>query len=886
MKLINKKTATVLTVIFLFLIVISGVEAQNIISQDREFEEIVISFEVPKAIVSDIFVQYDGNTVYLPLIKVFTLLDINIQADITERKFHGFFISKDNKFEFNMAQFKINVFGREIPYLASDYYLSDNDLFIKVESFNKIFDLNMDFDFTMLRVFLRLNEDFPVYQKLKRKIAREKLQQEEESLRDVIDLAYKRRYLSGGTVDWLVSANPYGGRNKHYYNMKFGGMVLGGDLLLNTGGSFGDNTSSLFESKQFNYKWHYSFNDNSYITQAEIGDVSGGGALSRSIKGLKITNRPQVRRKFFQTINITNYIGAGWEVELFVDNKLTDYMYTDADGFYHFSTDIYYGSSHIELKMYGPNGEYTTEEQVVRVPFNLIPHKEYEYSLSVGEAYFDQVKRNYIQANSFYGLLDNITVGLSSDIPLSGIDTVENITSTRIIDEKPMFGLEATCQVIGSMTLNSSIVPNYVARARANYSLPSLVNLNISYDKFFENQSRNPQEQLFRANFAISSPLKIAGKNLGLRYNISMDKFAAYTTMNMNYGFNLVFNPMYVTYIGQYKNKFNSNEIINSISSYKSISSQLLITTRFLPFVRPQFRVDYDHSDKGLLKYGVYVAKRIFRTSQITFSYERNHLSKSNTFLMTLNLLQPFADMTSRVNRNGDNMTYNQMFRGSVRYDNKNKTVHFDRRNSVGYGSAVVKPFLDDNYNGVMDNDEEYISGLRAKIKGARVKISGENKEYFYNNLRPYEEYMVQIDQYSLDDPMLKPTHENYKIKIDPNTVTSIQVPIVTASELSGKVERQIGKVKSGTGGFKIYIMNISKEQLIELPTFSSGDFYYLGLIPGSYRAYIDREQLENYGYKCQPEFIEFEIKPVEGGTFIENLDFLLVPQNPTTESK
>ena len=133
---------------------------------------------------------------------------------------------------------------------------------------------------------------------------------------------------------------------------------------------------------------------------------------------------------------------------------------------------------------------------------------------------------------------------------------------------------------------------------------------------------------------------------------------------------------------------------------------------------------------------------------------------------------------------------------------------------------------------------------------------------------------------------MLKPTHENYKVKINPNVVTSIKVPIVTASELSGRVQRRLGAITTGLGGFKVFVMNLSKETLIELPTFNSGDFYYLGLIPGSYRAYLDKKKLDKYGYISDPPYIDFEIKPIEGGSFIEDINFILSSKSADAQTE
>ncbi len=202
----------------------------------------------------------------------------------------------------------------------------------------------------------------------------------------------------------------------------------------------------------------------------------------------------------------------------------------------------------------------------------------------------------------------------------------------------------------------------------------------------------------------------------------------------------------------------------------------------------------------------------------------------------------------------------------------------FDRNNGVGLGSAVVQPFLDDNYNGRKDEGEEELQGLRAKINGAGGAPRAGNSLYYYNRLRPYDNYIVQIDEYSLDDPQLKPLHDNYSVAVNPNMVTSIEVPVVTASDIMGAVKRVTDVGPVGVGGIKIVIFNVSRDVVTQVDSFNDGEFYYLGLLPGRYRAYIDNDQLESYGYKATPPSIEFEIKPEPGGSTIEAIDFLLSP--------
>lgn len=167
-----------------------------------------------------------------------------------------------------------------------------------------------------------------------------------------------------------------------------------------------------------------------------------------------------------------------------------------------------------------------------------------------------------------------------------------------------------------------------------------------------------------------------------------------------------------------------------------------------------------------------------------------------------------------------------------------------------------------------MDQGEELLDGIRPKMKCPSGIPSGKNNLHYFNRLRPYDDYLIQIDQNSLDDPTLKAVHENYMVTVGPNVVTAIDVAVVVTSDISGTVNRLLPQGSEiGVGGIKIRIVNFTTDELTEITTFNDGEYYYLGLTPGSYRAYIDPKQPEQYGYQSEPGGIDFIIEPTEGGT-------------------
>jgi hypothetical protein len=567
----------------------------NGFAQDSGSEEIVVNFDVPQLISKDIFVQYDGKSIYLPLSEIFDLLDLPLDANFRARKFSGFIINKDRKFTLDLGASIARLANKDLPLTPSDYISTPLELYLRIDLFEAFFGLKADFNFSALRVHLPLNQEFPSYQKLKRNQEHDKLQKKIIASKDIVALPHQKQYLDGGIIDWAVSASPFGG-GAHYFDFNAGGMILGGDISLSGGG----NSVSGFDPSQMIYKWHSCIDNNRYVTQANLGYVNTGGALSRSLKGVLITNSPQVERKYFQTINVSGHVGEGWEVELYIDQRLTDFQTTNQTGDYNFNIDIFYGASVVTLKMYGPSGEIKSEDRYIKIPYNLIPGREFQYTIAGGSTTSPGDTRNYVQAMAFYGVTNRMTIGANSDIPVDVHDA-----------ESPAYAGQITCQLGNNLTLDGSVSPGYFWRGALNYGKLSFLNFSASYSRFQSDPFRNKLDQIHDVQLSLSSPLKIRKRYLGLRYNATWDKFHSSDYVNMNYGFSFAVSRIQFNYMGKYKIAIYRDRYTGELTS------QLLVSALSFPYVQPQVRVQFDHQKNGLSRLGIILNKRLLKTAQL-----------------------------------------------------------------------------------------------------------------------------------------------------------------------------------------------------------------------------------------------------------------------------
>ena len=139
----------------------------------------------------------------------------------------------------------------------------------------------------------------------------------------------------------------------------------------------------------------------------------------------------------------------------------------------------------------------------------------------------------------------------------------------------------------------------------------------------------------------------------------------------------------------------------------------------------------------------------------------------------------------------------------------------------------------------------------------------------------------MEVDQQALPNPNLAPKVSRFEFVAEPNRFRAIDIPLYQTGLIEGVVTiEQFGRVE-GLGGLRLVIERLdhSGEELQIIRTFSDGGFYMFGLMPGKYRAFIDPKQLEFMNVKSDPGELEFEIRALAEGDYLEGLNFRLKPK-------
>ncbi|MEP7235332.1 MAG: hypothetical protein ABI778_08560, partial [Ignavibacteriota bacterium] len=198
----------------------------------------------------------------------------------------------------------------------------------------------------------------------------------------------------------------------------------------------------------------------------------------------------------------------------------------------------------------------------------------------------------------------------------------------------------------------------------------------------------------------------------------------------------------------------------------------------------------------------------------------------------------------------------------------------------VSRGGLEVVPFIDENDNGKYDDGEVIVKhyGIE-QPPGTLYEQSNGILRIF--DLEPYKKYVVKTTAENTDNISLVSKFQTFAFTPPANGFARVEIPLSSAGQISGYVF--LGGAKDeAIGGARIKIYNrdgadTSEVKLTEdLLSYSSGEYFYLGLAPGKYRAILDPKQMEILHYSAIPPYIDFELKHKEEGDIIEGLDFTL----------
>ena len=829
--------------------------------EDPEYYEISVFLEVPRIGGIEIDAVIKDQEIYLPVTNLFDFLKIRNIPSPDFESISGFFINPEATYLFSRTENKIIYQDKTFNIEPGDLIRTESNLYLKSKYYGNVFGLECVFNFRSLSVKLNSKLELPFIREMRQIEMRRNLNRlNGEVIADtIIDRSYP--VFKFGMADWsAIASEDFNGKTETRLNLNLGSMIAGGEATA----SINYKSEDPFTEKQQYYLWRYVNNNFKPLRQVLAGKIATNAISSiyNPVIGIQFTNTPSKYRRSFGTYTLSDKTEPGWIVELYVNNVLVDYVKADASGFFTFQVPLVYGNSIVVLKFFGPWGEERSKEQNINIPFNFLPEKTMEYTISAGIVE-DSIGSKFSKANVNYGINRSLTVG-------AGIEYLSSVLSGPVLPY-----VNASLRITNNLLFSGQYTYGVRASGTLSYRMPSNIQFVLNY-KWYEKEQKainfNYREE---RKAVISIPLQI-GKFYSYQrlsvYQIVLPS-SKYTTGEWMFsGSVLGINTnltSYALFIGN-----------NKPYLYSNLSLAFKLPASFI--LRSQFQYGYTQNELISTKIGL--EKHLFEHAYMNFSFEQNYRSNMRMAELGLRYDFSFAQTGFSTRQSENRTTLIQYARGSLINDRKTKYLGTDNRTNVGKGGISIMPFLDLNGNGRKDEGEPKAYGLNLHTNGGRIEKNSNDTIIRILGLEPYTSCFIELDPNSFDNIAWRLPKQTLSVSVDPNILKLIEIPVIVAGEATGMVTLEKEGITNGIGRIILEFFNSSSKSVGKTLTEEDGYFSYFGLSPGSYFVMPDTSQMNKLRMISDPGSLQFNITSGIDGDIIDGLDFALrkIPEDST----
>ncbi|MEX0647090.1 MAG: SPOR domain-containing protein [Balneolaceae bacterium] len=879
-------TKTCFSIVLSILVVFGSGLCQSLQAQNEE-QEVFLQFRHQSDVNTYISSYFANDEFYLSVHDLFTSLQIDVNTDQGNLVLQGNYLGKE-RYIIDFNNHKASFGGREHILSADDFIISELGYYLKPGVFERLLELEFIIDFNNLSVRLETDETMPVTSQRERERRRERLSRTQNELSrtfEPLEFGRNPSLFNGGFLDYNLTANvSQSGNTQFLYNTNIGTEVLGGDFQGAVFGSYSQTSSTLRSS---GLRWRYGIRDSPWISTITAGQSTSGGQTPVAYTGIKLTNEPIEPRYLYGETAFTGSAPPNSEVELYRNNTLVDFAETDESGSYRFVVPLTYGSSQYNVRIYSSGGQMIQRDVRLQIPYHFLPPGEVTYNLNTGRL------DNPLSGSTERGLMSkaDLTAGITSWLTASGgVEYFEDFH-----DKLPAF----------HGTLSSRFFTNYLIsletanafyRVNASVIYPSSASLNLDYIYYNQeggiyNPGRNHSS--IRAN--LFTPFEIGSFPLFFRWSFTNDQrddgsvFRYRADLNTRIGKANIRIGYRDTQLGSLSFTTTPVSRINLSSGYNFSRGRGTPAMLRGLFLRAQ--MNFIPSLSEIEDAELQISRNIFGRGRFHLSAGHNFIGGFNLFRfsLTFDFNRVRSSSSVRTSRSSSGIT--QSIRGSAGFDSNNKKMLLSNRQQSGRAGVAVRLYMDQNNNGVYDQEDELIPENAIRLGRAGGNTFSKEGVTYISQLQPYRRYNMSVNKSALNNPLLVPDLQNFSIVTDPNQYKQIEIPFYMTGVADGMINRIVDGEKKGLGGIRLFLNQVnlpdgSESYSEEIRTFSDGSFYAYELPPGNYQVQVDSSQLDFLNVHSEPDKLEFTIRSLANGDFAEGLEINLVAKEvPSTNS-
>ena len=611
-----------------------------------------------------------------------------------------------------------------------------------------------------------------------------------------------------GVLEWGAATDYTGGLATPSVYARLGVGVYGG--MAHVGGAF----TSGGDAPDLHASYQRVFPHQRWVRQVSVGDIVTGGITARSVRGVSLTNAHFVRNPLFGTTQFAPRLPSGWEYEVYQQGRLIGYSRGDAP----VSVPLQYGSTPLEVRLYGPAGERIRSELAYFIPVGQLPAGELQYTAGAGQCPNSNDCRLFSFGEVRYGVSHSATV-------LGGADLTADSAGSRV---RPYAGATllagrswlAEVQAILSSRITAS-VERYGAglvTGRASAGLVYPENPGIIQTGQGEFSPGEGLETAWYSDLLLHlRPGRVRSVDLRGRVDGSggagLDRvqIAAATSVRRVY--------VEAGYEAEPDNP----------ALYLLRGSVPLPRIGPRGFGSPALSGTVATDGSGLNRWEASLSVQprgaIVNVTARQGTRGGASVQLGATFRTGAGLAQTRVGMQDGQALGGSSLSGVATFgRGAV--------LRVLPYGGVGFAGISGTVFHDLNGNCRFDDGDEAVDRASVDVGGVQVRTDSAGRYRTWSVL-PYEILRVAVDTVSLSDPSWVPSQPEIFLRANPHLYTSVDHPLVRTRELAGQLEA--GADVASSAGVTVEVVDVASGEVLRALTFSDGAFYLGRIRPGVY---------------------------------------------------
>lgn len=578
-------------------------------------------------------------------------------------------------------------------------------------------------------------------------------------------------------------------------------------------------------------------------THFALGDVATNatalGIQTTAGRGAFVTNRPLNRPASFDRTVFRGELPDGWEAELYRNEQLVGYVQSRGDGRFEFlDVQLLYGQNRFEVVLYGPQGQVRREVKMIPVGLDSIPPRETYYWAAIQDAGRDLIDLATDDINEFSGWRGGFGLERGLDPKTS---VVASFFSSVLRGRREHYLEASVRRAVGPTLIEVASAANLAGGyALRGQMLAQVGQAQVTAESawlFGNYQSERYDRDVRRLNsVSVDHIIKFGRQYLPVRGEISYIERADGSTR----------------FDASSRVSFNFRQLMASAelewSQDRSNRGDVGQNSRLASAFRLSGRVG------GLRLRGEAVfalaGDRGFRESKITGEWRGGEKSdwrvqagysagndRGRLSLGHIRRFRHFA-ITGQIEAASDgSVAAGLSVAFSLGPDPHHGGIRVAAEKLATTGQAFAVVFHDDNADGIRQADEAVQKDveLTAGTTG-RGQPTDELGRSIIDGLQPYESILIGIDSSSLPDPFVQPATSGVVITPRPGIPTVIELPLVSAGEISGNLQGEGGK---SFNGVDIELLDKAGKLVKSTRTEYDGFFLFEFVPYGTYRLKI-----------------------------------------------